>query len=81
LFVGNVSFNTTTDSLTGYFSEFGSINSIRLPTDRETGAPKGFGYVEFGSVDEAKAALEGLNGADVDGRNIRLDFAAPRDPS
>ncbi|KEQ76204.1 RNA-binding domain-containing protein, partial [Aureobasidium namibiae CBS 147.97] len=79
LFVGNVSFNTTTDSLTGYFSEFGSINSIRLPTDRETGAPKGFGYVEFGSVDEAKAALEGLNGADVDGRNIRLDFAAPRD--
>jgi len=81
LFVGNVSFNTTTDSLTGYFSEFGSINSIRLPTDRETGAPKGFGYVEFGSVDEAKAALEGLNGADVDGRNIRLDFAAPRDPN
>ncbi|CAD0096879.1 unnamed protein product [Aureobasidium mustum] len=79
LFVGNVSFNTTTDSLTGYFSEFGSINSIRLPTDRETGAPKGFGYVEFGSVEEAKAALEGLNGADVDGRNIRLDFAAPRD--
>ncbi|KAH0082981.1 RNA-binding domain-containing protein, partial [Aureobasidium melanogenum] len=79
LFVGNVSFNTTTDSLTGYFSEYGSINSIRLPTDRETGAPKGFGYVEFGSVDEAKAALEGLNGADVDGRNIRLDFAAPRD--
>jgi nucleolin len=59
LFVGNVSFNTTTDSLTG--------------------SPKGFGYVEFGSVDEAKAALEGLNGADVDGRNIRLDFAAPRD--
>ncbi|KAH0163242.1 RNA-binding domain-containing protein, partial [Aureobasidium melanogenum] len=59
LFVGNVSFNTTTDSLTGYFSEFGSINSIRLPTDRETGAPKGFGYVEFGSVEEAKAALEG----------------------
>ncbi|KAG9844593.1 RNA-binding domain-containing protein, partial [Aureobasidium melanogenum] len=79
LFVGNVSFNTTTDSLTGYFSEYGSINSIRLPTDRETGAPKGFGYVEFGSVEEAKAALEGLNGADVDGRNIRLDFAAPRD--
>ncbi|KAF1347024.1 hypothetical protein BDV97DRAFT_231390 [Delphinella strobiligena] len=81
LFCGNLSFDTTQDSLTGYFSEFGSINGIRLPTDRETGAPKGYGYIEFSSIEEAQGALDTMNGADVDGRAIRLDYSTPRDPS
>lgn len=81
LFVGNISFEADESTLTEYFQEHGSINSIRLPTDRETGAPKGFGYVEMGSVEEAQAAFEALQGADVAGRPIRLDYAAPRDPS
>ena len=81
LFVGNISFEADESTLTQYFQEHGSINSIRLPTDRETGAPKGFGYVEMGSIEEAQAALEALQGADVAGRPIRLDYAASRDPS
>lgn len=79
LFVGNISFEADESTLTEYFQEHGSINSIRLPTDRETGAPKGFGYVEMGSIEEAQAAFEALQGADVAGRPIRLDYAAPRD--
>jgi nucleolin len=78
LFVGNISFEADESTLTEYFQEHGSINSIRLPTDRETGAPKGFGYVEMGSIEEAQAAFEALQGADVAGRPIRLDYAAPR---
>lgn len=79
LFVGNLSFDSTEATLTEYFQEHGGIKSIRLPTDRETGAYKGFGYIEMDSVEEAQAAFNALQGADVDGRPIRLDFAAPRD--
>ncbi|GAM86674.1 hypothetical protein ANO11243_046920 [Dothideomycetidae sp. 11243] len=78
LFVGNVSFNATQDMLSEAFAEYGSVNSIRLPTDQETGTMKGFGYVEFGSIEEAQGAKDALNGADIGGRNIRLDFAGPR---
>ena len=79
LFVGNISFNATQDIVTEYFQEYGTINAVRLPTDRDTGAPKGYGYVEFASIDEAKAAHAALNGADIEGRPIRLDYATPRD--
>lgn len=79
LWCANLSFDTTPDSLTGHFSEFGTINGIRLPTDRDTGAPKGFGYIEFGSVDEAKTALEAMSGAEIDGRSVRIDYAPARD--
>lgn len=78
LWVGNISFDATQDTLTEYFSEFGGIKGIRLPTDRDTGAPKGFGYVEMDSVDEAKAAFEGLQGSEMAGRPMRLDYAAAR---
>lgn len=78
LFVGNISFDADESTLTEYFQEHGSINSIRLPTDRETGAPKGFGYVEMSSIEEAQAAYEALNGVEVAGRPVRLDFAQER---
>lgn len=78
LFVGNLSFDVTEDGLWGVFNEYG-VKNVRLPTDRDTGRRKGFGYVEFEDVDSAKKAFEATNGADVEGRNIRLDYSAPRD--
>lgn len=79
LFIGNLSFDSTNDSVHEIFSQYGEITRVSIPTDRESGTPKGFGYVDFSTVDEAKAALEALHGTDVDGRNIRVDFAAARD--
>lgn len=78
LFVGNLSFDTNRDDLFGIFGEYGSVVSIRLPTHPETEQPKGFGYVQFGSVDEAKAALEGLAGYEYLGRSLRLDYTSPK---
>jgi nucleolin len=79
LFVGNLSFSTVEDTLYEAFGEYGSVKNVRLPTDRETGNPKGFGYVEFSDIEEAKKAFEAMSGKDVDGRSIRVDFTKPRD--
>jgi len=78
LFVGNLSFDADESMLTDQFNEYGTIKAVRLPTDRETGALKGFGYVEMSSVEESKAALEGLQGMELSGRPMRLDFSSPR---
>ncbi|KAI8616807.1 hypothetical protein BC830DRAFT_169374 [Chytriomyces sp. MP71] len=81
LFVGNMSFNATEEGLREVFSEHGEVTSVRIPTDRETGNPKGFGYVSFSSVEGAKVALEALNGFEFEGRGLRLDFSQPRTES
>lgn len=78
LFVGNLSFDVDESTLSEYFQEHGSVQSIRLPTDRDTGNLKGFGYVQFTSIDEAKTAFDALQGADVLGRAMRLDFAGAK---
>lgn len=78
LFVGNIAFSANEDSLHEAFSEHGDIQGIRLPTDPESGRPKGFGYVQFSSVDEARGALNALQGSEVGGRPIRVDFSTPR---
>jgi nucleolin len=78
LFVGNVSFEATEEMLGEVFSEHGTINGIRLPTDPNSGALKGYGYVEFSSVEEATSAFNALKGARIAGRPIRLDFSTPR---
>jgi len=78
LFIANLPFGVTPDTVTPYFSDYGNINGIRLPTDPETGAPKGFGYIEFSSIEEAQGALDAMNGVDIEGRNVRLDFAGQR---
>ena len=80
LFVGNLSFDVSEDTVWSFFNDYG-VKSVRLPTDRDTGRPKGFGYVEFEDVDGAKKAFEATNGADIEGRNIRLDYSQPRDSS
>ncbi|OJJ48172.1 hypothetical protein ASPZODRAFT_1533822 [Penicilliopsis zonata CBS 506.65] len=78
LFIGNIAFGANEESVRDLFAEHGDIQGIRLPTDPETGRPKGFGYVQFGSVDEARSALNALNGSDLGGRPVRLDFSTPR---
>jgi nucleolin len=80
LFVGNLSFDVSEDTVWSFFNDYG-VKSVRLPTDRDTGRPKGFGYVEFEDVDGAKKAFEAANGADIEGRSIRLDYSQPRDSS
>jgi len=79
LFVGNLSWDTTEDNVWEIFKEHGAVDSVRLPTDRETGKPKGYGYVEYSTVESAQAAIEALSGQEINGRNIRLDFSTPRD--
>jgi nucleolin len=80
LFVGNLSFDVSEDTVWSFFNDYG-VKSVRLPTDRDTGRPKGFGYVEFEDVDGAKKAFEAANGAEIEGRSIRLDYSQPRDSS
>ena len=78
LWVGNVSFGANEDMLREAFGEYGSIVGIRLPTDKETGEIKGFGFVEFGSVEEATSAIDAMSGMPIAGRPLRLDFDQPR---
>lgn len=75
LFVGNLPWGITEDQLWETFGEFGSVNAIRLPTDRETGKPKGFGYIQYGSPEDAKKAYEGAAGTEFEGRAINLDVS------
>ena len=77
LFIGNLSFNANRDNLFNVFGEYGNVISCRVPTHPDTQQPKGFGYVQFSSVDEAKAALEAMNGEYIEGRPCRLDFSTP----
>ena len=79
LFVGNLSFGADENSLWDVFAEYGDVKSVRVPTDRETGRPKGFAYVEFSDIETAKKAFTGAQGMDLQGRNLRLDYSQPRD--
>ncbi|KAK9454107.1 RNA-binding domain-containing protein, partial [Dipodascopsis uninucleata] len=81
LFLGNLSFSVDQDTLFKTFGEYGNVINVRLPTHPETEQLKGFGYVQFGSVEEATAALEALNGVPIAGRSVRLDFSTPKDNS
>ncbi|KAL3453752.1 hypothetical protein BJX65DRAFT_75746 [Aspergillus insuetus] len=78
LFIGNLPFSATEDSVHEVFGSSGSVLGIRLPTHQESGQPKGFGYVQYSSVDEARQAYNDLQGAEIDGRPVRLDFSTPR---
>jgi nucleolin len=79
LFLGNLSFDITPDDVTNEFSKFGEITRVSIPTDRDTGAVKGFGYIDFASIEDSKKAMAEMNGAFISGRSIRLDYAKPRD--
>jgi RNA recognition motif-containing protein len=78
LYVGNLSFDTTEDTLRTAFAEFGEIESVNLITDRYTGRSRGFAFVEMVTEEGAQAAIGALNGKTVDGREIKVDHAKPR---
>lgn len=78
LYVGNLSFDTTEEGLRGHFEQFGTVNSARIITDRETGRSRGFGFVEM-DAEAANAAIQALDGADLDGRTLKVNEAKPRE--
>jgi len=80
LYVGNLSYTTTEDSLREAFAAYGEVARVNIITDRETGRPRGFGFVEMATDEGAQAAIEGLNGQSLDGRQIRVAEANPRQP-
>ena len=79
LFVGNLSFNTTQDDLQNTFAAHGTVVEANLMMDRETGRPRGFGFVTMGTPEEAQAAISALNGRSIDGRAITVNVAKPRE--
>lgn len=74
-FIGNLSFNSTTDSIREFFTDCGNVVDVRIITDKETGRMKGFGYVDFDNVEAAQKAVSEKNGQNLDGRDIRVDLA------
>ena len=79
LYVGNLAVATTNDELKAAFEQFGAVESATVIMDRETGRSKGFGFVDMGNDEQAKAAIEGLDGKPLGGRNIRVNEARPRE--
>lgn len=78
LFVANIAFGATEDTIGEAFGEYGTVTNVRLPTDKDSGQPKGFGYVQFAALDEAVAAYDAMKGAVIEGRPLRLDYATPK---
>ena len=79
LYVGNLSFNTSSEQLETIFGEAGTVQSASVVEDRETGRSRGFGFVEMSTKEEAQAAISALDGKDVDGRNLKVNEAKPRE--
>ncbi len=79
LYVGNLSFSTSEAQLRDLFAQHGEVTSASLVMDRETGRPRGFGFVEFANDDHARAAIAALDGKNVDGRDIKVNEAKPRE--
>jgi len=83
LYVGNLSYDTSEASIRTLFEAQGEVASVNLITDRATGRPKGFGFVEMGSAEEAQKAKDAIDGTQLDGRALKVDVAkeqAPRPP-
>ncbi len=79
LYVGNLSFSTSESQLRDLFAEHGEVSTATLVMDRETGRPRGFGFVEFNNDDHARAAMAALGGKNVDGRDLTVNEAKPRE--
>jgi RNA recognition motif-containing protein len=78
LYVGNLSFNTGSDAVRGAFAKFGEVTDVHLVTDRETGQPRGFGFVTMRTSAEAQAAIASMNGSTLEGRALRVNEAEER---
>ena len=79
LYVGNLSFNTTDDQLAQLFAAHGSVSRASVVTDRETGRSRGFGFVEMGNDQQAQSAIQALDGSMVEGRNLTVNLAKPKE--
>jgi RNA recognition motif-containing protein len=79
LYVGNLSYNTTSSDLEQLFSQHGTVQSAEVISDRDSGRSKGFGFVQMGSDEEAQAAIAALNGQEQDGRTLTVNEAKPRE--
>lgn len=79
LYVGNLAYSTTNESLKALFAEFGDVESAQVVMDRDTGRSKGFGFVELANAQAAQAAISALNGKDVGGRQLTVNEARPRE--
>ena len=80
LYVGNLPYSVRDEDLQQSFSAFGSVNSAKVMMERDTGRSKGFGFVEMGSDAEAQAAIQGMNGQSLGGRNLVVNEARPMEP-
>jgi cold-inducible RNA-binding protein len=79
IYVGNLPFSTNEDELSDVFGEFGEVTSVALISDRDTGRPRGFGFVEMASDDDARKAISELDGTDLGGRQLKVNEAKPRE--
>ena len=79
IYVGNLSYEVTEADLNSVFAEYGTVKRVQLPTDRETGRKRGFGFVEMGTDAEENAAIEALDGAEWMGRDLKVNKAKPRE--
>jgi RNA recognition motif-containing protein len=79
IYVGNLSYGATEEQLRAAFVQFGNVSRVNLIIDRETGRSKGFGFVEMPDDSAAEAAIRALNGADLDGRSMKVSEARPRE--
>ncbi|MCI0544784.1 MAG: RNA-binding protein [Actinobacteria bacterium] len=80
IYVGNLTFSTSSSELETLFTRYGAVTGAQVVTDRETGRSRGFGFVEMGSSEAARAAIEALNGYDLNGRKLTVNVAKPRNP-
>lgn len=78
IFVGNLSFGTTEDTLRSMFDSYGAVQRVNIVTDRDTGQARGFAFVEMSVDAEGNAAINGLNGRDLDGRALNVNEARPK---
>ena len=79
IFVGNLAFTTTDQELRTCFEAYGTVDAVRIMTDRDTGQPRGFGFVEMPNGSEAQAAIAGLNGTSLGGRSLTVNEARQRE--
>ena len=78
IYVGNLSFDTTEETLKASFAQYGDVDTVNIIMDRETGRPRGFGFVEMPDGGEGQAAIDGLNGTQLDSRTLNVNEARPR---
>jgi cold-inducible RNA-binding protein len=79
IYVGNLSYDTTESELEAAFAAYGAVTSARIATDRDTGRPRGFGFVEMANKSEGEAAVNALNGTQLGGRTLNVNEARPRE--